>query len=861
MKTNKEFERLGRVGVEAPRSYYIPFSDGQKIPFKNKIIDREESDRFISLDGEWYIKEHKNIESVDLSERMTSKIPVPSCVQMHGYDQIQYINARYPFYVRPPYVPKENPTYHYRRSFQISDLNEEYYLNFEGVDSGFYVYINGEEVGYSQISHATSEFNVTKHLKKGKNTLDVVVLKWCASSYLECQDKFRFTGIFRSVYLLKRPAAHITDFKITTDIRENDGVITVENLGEIPFVCSVRGGQVRVENGKRVEITVENAKFWSAENPYLYSVILRANGEKILQRVGIRTSEIEKGVYKLNGKHVKLKGVNRHESNPKTGATVTVADTVADLKLMKWANVNAIRTSHYPDAPEFYDLCDAYGFYVMDEADVETHGAQTREGGDEVALWVEYANFGVFEEGITDRQITLYERDKNHSCVVIWSIGNESSFGKDFYRGVDYIRERDARPIHYEGVWSIYKTEDYYTKRIDMASRMYPALTFFEEFLADERETRPLVLCEYSHAMGNSNGDLQDYWDIINSNDRFVGGFVWEWCDHAVWTEKGYLYGGDFGESEHDGNFCVDGFVTPDRKIKSNLRELKAVYEDKPRCDFLPDEKNLDVKARVNSARYEIDEKGRLLSVNGVKFLLPLGINVERAFIDNDMKLYNPRPEIRGISDNWNTYKNCDQVAYSIKNEGGRVEIKGGMVKNTLSPILEYVLVYEFFDGGVDITLSYDTPSFVTYLPRVGLEFGIPKKFQKFAYTGYGPYESYIDKHRASDYGRYESTAKKEYFPWIKPQETGSHWGSTRLEIENAMEVTAEKPFSFSVLPYATKQLQDVKHHFELPKSGGTYVNLDISMSGIGTNSCGPQLAVKYRSRKSGKNKFRILFR
>lgn len=854
----REYETFARVGVEPPRCYYVPFAQEQSFTFKHKIIDRSASKRFIGLDGEWYIKEYKSPENVNISERLTKKIPVPSCVQMHGYDQIQYINARYPFPVRPPHVPTKNPTYHYRKTFQITDTAWKYYLNFEGVDSFFYVYINGQNVGYSQISHSTSEFDITPYLVKGKNTLDVVVLKWCASSYLECQDKFRFTGIFRSVYLLKRPQEHITDFKIDTSLSGKDGLISVENKSEIPFTAKIGSKEKTVDSGETVVFSIANAKLWTAETPHLYNVILSANGEKILQRIGIRTSEIVDGIYKINGKHVKLKGVNRHESNPNTGATVTVEDTVKDLKLMKWANVNAIRTSHYPDMPQFYDLCDAYGFYVMDEADVETHGAQMREGGDEMRLWVEYANLSLFESGVTDREVTLYERDKNRTCVVIWSLGNESSYGTVFYRGADYIKAHDQRPVHYESVCTIKEQEEYYTERIDIASRMYAPPKFFDEFLTDEKEKRPFVLCEYSHAMGNSCGDLQDYWDKINSNDRFMGAFVWEWCDHAVKTDEGFLYGGDFGESEHDGNFCVDGLVSPDRKIKSNLRELKAVYGDKPRNDFVHGSKPLQALCANTPIDYTLDENGKLLSLGNLQLKKAVGINIERAYIDNDQKLFNPRPEIRGMQDNWANLDGFQQIVYNKELCDSCVKITGGIVKNCFSPILEYELEYRFFNDGVDIRFAYTCAEYITYLPRIGLEFAINKKNKTFSYTGYGPYESYIDKHRASDYGTYISTAKKEYFPYVKPQETGSHFASTRLCLANGLVITAEKPFSFSVLPYSTKQIRDTKHDHELPESDAVYVNLDIAMSGIGTNSCGPRLAEQYRAPKSGENTFRI---
>lgn len=847
MLHQKEYERLERIGLEKPRSYYIPFSQSQRFVYKNKIIDRKASERFLSLDGEWSIQEHKNLESVCLSERMTKKIPVPSCVQLHGYDQIQYINTRYPFPFRPPFVPSENPTFHYRTDFTIQGGDWKYYLNFEGVDSGFYVYVNGSFVGYSQISHATSEFDITPYVQAGKNVLDVVVLKWCASSYLECQDKFRYTGIFRSVYVLKRPQKHITDFKIETAIVGKDGVITVRNDSEIEMHVSFAKERKTVAPRECVEFTVKNATLWTAENPRLYDVILSANGEKILQKVGIRSSEIVDGIYKINGKHIKLKGVNYHESNPKTGASVTVEDTVKDLKLMKWANVNAIRTSHYPDMPEFYDLCDAYGFYVMDEADVETHGVTTHQCGYKYETWQAFANNGVFDLGVTEREITLYERDKNRTCVVMWSLGNESNYGKMFYDGADYLKAHDSRPVHYENISAMVDKTDYYTKRIDVVSRMYAPLSFFDEYLADEKEVRPYLLCEYSHAMGNSCGDLQDYWDIIYSNERFMGGFVWEWCDHAVQTQKGFLYGGDFGETEHDGNFCVDGLVSPDRKIKSNLRELKAVYGGKERQDTVADVKPLEKVEADAPLSYKIDEAGRLVSLGNIRFKKAMSVNVERAYVDND----------RFLSE-WRGYERAKQVAYQTETSGNRVKIVGAMVKNCLAPILEYDLQYEFFNGGVDVTLAYKVAEFVTYLPRIGFEFALPKACQAFEYEGYGPYESYIDKHRASNYGTYRSKAKNEYFAWIKPQESGSHYAATRLTLANGIKVTADKAFSFSVLPYSTEQIKSAAHDFELPVSDGVYVNIDAAMSGVGSASCGPELKAEYRAPKTGKITFRF---
>ena len=299
-----------------------------------------------------------------------------------------------------------------------------------------------------------------------------------------------------------------------------------------------------------------------------------------------------------------------------------------------------------------------------------------------------------------------------------------------------------------------------------------------------------------------------------------MGGFVWEWSDHAIQTEKGFLYGGDFGEAEHDGNFCVDGLVSPDRKIKSNLRELKAVYANKPRQDFVESPKSLANVAADNPISYQIDERGRLCSLGGVRLKKGMGINIERAYIDNDRFL-----------SNWRGYENAKQVVYQKETTDNRIKLVGAMVKNCLAPILEYEIEYAFFNNGVDVTFAYKVADFVSYLPRIGFEFALPKYQNFFEYAGYGPYESYIDKHRASDYGTYRSTAKKEYFPWVKPQETGSHYGTTRLSLKNGWTITADRAFSFSVLPYSTRQIKSAAHDFELPISDGVYVNIDAAIS------------------------------
>ncbi len=856
--TMREFESFDRIGTEPHRSYYIPFAEADTIKTKYGIQDRTSSSRFFSLDGTWQIKQHSHVEDFDLCETLPDEIPVPSCVQMYGYDHIQYINKRYPFPVMLPRVPYENPCWHYRRTFNFEKkAGEKYYLNFEGVDSAFYLYINGTYKGYSQISHAISEFDVTELLKNGENTIDVFVLKWCISTYLECQDKFRFSGIYRNVYIISRPEKHITDYKIETTIEGGSGVLTFINESELDIRLSMEGRETVAKAGETVKLAVENVSLWSPESPKLYTLYLYANGEKIEEKIGFRVVSIDGKVFKINGDNVKLKGVNRHDFNCETGATVTLENMLEDIQLMKSLNVNAVRTSHYPNRPEFYLLCDIYGLYVMDEADLESHAAQTRSGVVDDALWGEYAENEIFTPGITDRHTALVERDKNRTCVVIWSLGNECSFGKAFFDGAKYIKNRDnTRPIHYESLQRADR-KYYYTDMVDMVSMMYPSTRYIREsILGDPLETRPFVLCEYTHAMGNSCGDLAEYWDLIYNNDQMMGAFVWEWADHGIKTEKGFLYGGDFGEAEHDGNFCADGLLTPDRKLKSNALEMKAVYGGKLKSE-ITDVSIPNTDGKASALAIEVNEHtGELTSIkaDGAEVLrTPVHFNITR-YTDNDRRLVAQ----------WYTRCHlhlCRPEIFSCEKSENGYKFEGILGANTLDPAAEFTLEYAVDGNELTVAIEYKLADYVQSFPRFGIEFGVDKKYGDFSYVGFGPYESYADKNVACEYGYYESHADKNYDRgYVRPQESGSHYACKYLRVNDLFEMTAEKPFSCSVNPFTTAQLRDAKHDFELEENDFVNVCVDLGMRGIGSHSCGPVLPEQYEIPKQGKNVFKFVF-
>ena len=585
------------------RAYYIPASRRMD----NLVEHREESDRMQLLNGTWKFQYFNSIYDIQDSffeknydTENFDEIQVPSVWQMAGYDTHQYTNIRYPFPFDPPYVPQDIPCGAYVHTFEYSrdEKVPKSFLNFEGVDSCFYVWINGSYIGYSQVSHMTSEFDVTDVLQDGTNTVAVLVMKWCDGSYLEDQDKFRMSGIFRDVYILKRPKQAISDYHIKTRIEDMLAKVEIEMKFYSPLNVKIsiedRNGAVVAlgsiaEEGTAV-LEIASPELWNTENPYLYKLILETENEVIVDHIALRKIEIKDQVIYLNGQKIKFRGVNRHDSDPVTGFTINPEQITTDLTLMKQHNFNAIRSSHYPNAPFFYEMCDKYGFMVIDEADIEAHGPfmiYRKEDTDynRFKRWNEkIADDPVWEEAIVDRVKLMVERDKNRFCIVMWSMGNESAYGCNFEKALEWTKNFDPdRITQYESARYRNYDETYDYSNLDVYSRMYPALSEIQEYL-DKDGSKPFLLVEYCHSMGNGPGDFEDYFQMIQDNDKMCGGFVWEWCDHAIahgTAENGktiYAYGGDHGEEIHDGNFCMDGLVYPDRTVHTGLLEYKNVY-------------------------------------------------------------------------------------------------------------------------------------------------------------------------------------------------------------------------------------------------------------------------------------------
>lgn len=618
-----------------PRAYYIPHGTAES------AMRGETSDRFVSLDGEWdfrYYETMLDLASAPSEIEYTEKIPVPSCWQCRGYGKIQYTNVNYPIPYLPPEVSLDTPVGVYHRAFSAPD-GEKIFLMFDGVCSEFIVYINDSYLGMSKGSHIQSEFDITPLLREGDNSITVAVLTYSDSTYIEDQDFFRFNGIFRSVYLLSRPALHIRDFFVTT---ENDGTVNIdlslsEDCKDMESMLAVR---IFAPDGTEVEESAEAPLLWTAETPDLYGLLLSFNGEFIYKRFGFREISVGKdGTLLINGAPVKLRGVNHHDTHPKNGYTVAKEELWRELCLMKRNNINCVRTSHYPPRPEMLEMCDELGFYVVDECDIEAHGTELAFRGKDPSGQI--SGNPLWREAYLDRAARFVARDKNAPSVIMWSLGNESHFGENHRAMAEEIRKTDStRLIHYEGTSTVRRFSETHEEPIDecvdVESFMYWGLEGVEaKGINKAGDPRPFFLCEYAHAMGMGPGGLEDYWQLFYKYPRLIGGCVWEWADHAV--EEGikngmpvWLYGGDHGEVPNDGNFCADGLCYPDRtphigllEFKQVIRPVRAAWEDETRgvvrlfnmLDFVN-------TASLFTAEYTVMEGERIVS----RGTLPLDI-------------------------------------------------------------------------------------------------------------------------------------------------------------------------------------------------------------------------------------------
>lgn len=975
MHIEKYYEDLHslHVGTRTPRAWYVPLRENGE-------------PEMTSLSGTWKFAWYPYPEAIpqnfyedgaDLSD--FRDIPVPSCWQMQGYDQNQYTNVRYPFPYDPPYVPKENPCGAYRTEFTLpqSGAADRTFLYFEGVDSCFYVWVNGKAAGYSQVSHSPSEFEITKFVHPGANTLSVLVLKWCSGSYFEDQDKLRMSGIFRDVWLITRPAeGFVADYTVRTELPNGDGSdaelyvapVMEGNPAVSMELFDLQGlslGHLSEDNGVW-SAALKNVSLWNAENPVLYDLVIRTGREIIRQKVGFREITVRDGVVLINGQKIKFRGVNRHDSDPRAGYAVTREMVLRDLTMMKQFNFNAIRTSHYPNAPWFPDLCDRYGFYLIAESDVECHGTTHVVGGGAQVSFGLLAQDPRFAETILDRVMRNVERDKNHPSVVIWSLGNESGYGANFEKAGRWVKEKDpTRLTHYES--SIHETGGWKndTSMLDLYSRMYASCEEIDQYFAGRPE-KPFIQCEFVHAMGNGPGDIEDYYQRILKYDGFCGGFVWEWCDHAVDAgplpdgRRRYLYGGDSGEFPHDGNFCMDGLVYPDRRPHTGLREWKnvvrpiraeladeeeGVYTFRNLLDFTDvSEKyrvlysvsrNGEVIAEGETAlpptpphgtssvrigtfgesredtyilfRYvtkaedglvpegheagfdqirlsggerrsfepsaddslkapEVTEGERFIRISGEGFEytydtfrgifsslkrggneMSMDYSIMRAPLDNDRNVFSQWERAMYPWMRVRTYETAVSAGEEETAVRTRLQIQAVSVQWILKLSVFWTIDRE---GKIFARVEGEKNPEMPWLPRFGVELKLPRRFQKAEYFGYGPYESYVDKHHLSRIDRFSTTVDGLYEDYVKPQENGSHFGTREVTVSDGthgVKALAAETMSFNASNYTVEELMAKKHNYELEKAPFVSLHLDYMMSGVGSGSCGPALAPQYQ--------------
>ena len=880
-----------QINREPARAYFIPY--GEKAGDRMLSLNGEWQFRWTKT-PQWRIKDFYR---TDFNDSGWIKFPVPANWEVndgnHTFGTPIYISAGYPFKIDPPYVMSEpkrewttyeerNPTGQYRRTFTLPAGWQagQTFLRFEGVMSAFYVWINGKKVGYSQGSMEPSEFNITSYLQQGDNQIAVEVYKYSDGSYLEDQDFWRFGGIHRDVLLYHTPDVRLRDVAIRASMdgvlqinpqfsvyhNENgEGYRLVATLfdGNSPVCCDTiatdetldlahkasRMNEWFPQRGyrkfNRMEMKVDHPRLWSVDHPNLYTLRLqlqKADGtivEQTSQQVGFRTIEIADGRLLINGRAIKIRGVNRHEHDPYRARVMTEELMKQDLQLMKQANINAVRLAHYPNCPRWYELCDSMGMYVMDEADCETHGLRGT-----------LASTPDWADAFLDRAIRMAERDKNHPSIIFWSLGNESGYGPNHAAMSAWLHEFDpTRPVHYEGAQG-----DPDPKTVDVISRFYPRV--MEEYLnpgipegSDKEraenarwerlleianrtnDNRPVLTSEYAHCMGNALGNFKEYWDEICSHKRMLGGFIWDWVDQGIIEPQGIVhYGGDFGDKPNLHAFCMNGIVMSDRTLTPKYFEVQQVYGEVAKAcgdSYVPVDytKALGVKSLG-------DKKPRSLKSKKNFSLFTFNFSLKpqcfRAPTDNDKSFGN------WLAKDW---KRCglDTLRIPMTTE----------------------------QQGNELTFTFTIPDGLPEIPRLGILIELPREYEQLTWYGRGPWDNYPDRKQSCPIGLWQSTVSQQYVHYPRPQDSGNHEDCTYVELKTKRGKrlcieAVDRPFSFSALPYSAQYLASNTHDHELQDQGKTYLSIDCAVMGLGNSSCGPGVLKKYTIDKSKKHQLKI---
>ncbi len=969
-------------------------------------VNIKTSSRYKSLNGKWKFawapvpeKAPSEFYKVDYQDGSWDEINVPGNWELQGYGTAIYTNVRYPFPVNPPFLPKDdNPTGCYRTVFETPKGWEDMQINlhFGGVTSAFYVWINGQKVGYSQGSRLPSEFDITPYLKKGKNSLAVKVYRWSDGSYLEDQDHWRLSGIHRDVYLAAAPKFQIYDFFVKTKFNahytqaELQVHTKVKGFGvENPKGWSVEG-QLYDKQGKPVldevmsietnrltrrpwpqrdkvpfadlKATVKKPKMWSAEFPNLYTLVLNLKDDdgKVIEsrscKVGFREVKIVDGELFVNGKSVLLYGVNRHDHSQTGGKVISDQEMLNDVLLLKQFNFNAVRTSHYPNNSKWLELCDEYGIYLIDEANLETHGV----GG-----WL--SNDAQWHNSFVERGIRMVERDKNHPSVIFWSLGNESGYGPNHAAMGAWIKDYDdTRYIHYEGAQSNYGKLD--PPGVDMISRMYTPIDRMVSWANHPVDNRPVLWCEYAHAMGNSLGSFYKFWDAIRANKRMIGAFIWDWTDQGILQtdangKKYWAYGGDFGDKINSGNFCINGVIAADQTAKPVTWEVKKIHQPVVmtaakllRGDIRITNWHHFTDLSIYDISWELAENGKIIQ-NGIiealdikptetkrvnipfekptlkpgaeyflkvifktnkdnswaekghivaweQFKIPFNVasvpladisgfgNVDATENENSIVVTGDEFEI-GISKSeglFSSYKlNGKEIISAplvpnfwrpptdndigsgsprrmgVWKEAGKerivksvnlVKISDKVVRISVETILEKVnsslsTSYTVYGNGeVLVNYSFVSGGGLPNIPRVGMQMQITDDFDNLEWYGPGPHPSYWDRNLGSTVGDYTKSVKKDFYQYVRPQESNNHWNTRWAKLTNGsgdgIIISAENLLNFSAWPYTMDDIEKAKHINELPDRNIITLNIDYLQQGVGGDDSWSQNALPH---------------
>jgi beta-galactosidase len=880
----------------------LPYHATLQLPSKQK-----ECKEIISLDGQWLFHWSKkpeerpfNFYKEDYDVSQWGKITVPGNWQLQGYGTPIYVNMNYPFAKDRPSVTSEppkdwtayenrNPVGSYVTFVDVTKdmLSKNLILHFGGVHSAMYLWVNGQKVGYSQNSMSPAEFDVTKYMRAGKNKIAVEVYRWSDGSYLECQDMWRLSGIFRSVQLWVRPLVHIADYKIEAIPNADysqftvNAKITVCNtskktakdlLVQLQMACPELYG-VNVDPNHRnianhcisklhagdttvVELTYHYdtpPRLWTAEKPWLYPFTLQLlgmkdskNNEEFAYHFGVKKVEIVGEVFKINGKNVKLRGVNRHDHHPKTGRYVDNATYEQDIRLMKQANVNFLRTSHYPDREYLYELCDKWGIYVMDEANHETHGYgyANKVMGEDLT----------FQQAHVDRAESLVKRDFNHPCVILWSLGNEGAQGPNIKAMYDKVKELDTtRPPFYD-------SDRRYSDIWD-DSYLYPDELNRE---AKKVSDKPFMMREYAHAMGNSMGNLQEYWDVIYADSSIVGAAIWDWVDQGIEKDGVFLYGGDFGDKPNDGQFCINGIVGPDRKPHPHYFEVQHVYQP---LQFIKETDGIihiinhdsftsidEYDITYDTLRYNSEV---VLNVSArlkeAKPWAPKGFVVAREQFVITPYVFPSRPShednaIVTICGNSLTSWIVDGKEvlqaplepYFWKPENDNQSAAGfarrvAMWKEVKDVKVNYTVIN---DHSILVEMDYlPTTQDRPVMPKFGMRMHLPADYTQVKYYGRGPWENYPDRKRSAFLGEYAMPLSEYQTEYIHPQDNGNRCDIRWFEISNnssKLRIEGLQPLCIRAWDYGEEDLEGAHHPNEIQRGHFVNLNIDLNIHGVG---------------------------